>query len=285
MSLKGNQFEEKQRPIPNHGTHIGICYQIIDLGTHMKSFKGQEPQRTPLLHISWEFPQLPEQVFDEKKGPQRLAIFQEYTVSLGDKAKLPAMLKSWRGVAEIKDLEKELPQYLGQPCMINVVHAPSKKTQGIVYANVANNGAGIMRMMDGLPHPGAPKNPKLFFELNPDKGMDWNTFHQIPKWLRDKIRNSFEFPVMLSKFGLEPPNPYEQQAPVQNNTAPVTNFNQQPVYNNNQQGQFNQQNQNGFNNPQQNNGNNNQFVPPVQNNEFVPPTTDIITNSNTPPPF
>ena len=219
MSLNAKQGEKKQRPIPPVGAHAAICYGIIDLGTHMKSFQGQDPKPTPLVQFCWEFPLLPKQTFDEAKGPQPLAIFQEYTVSLGDKSKLGKMLESWRGV-KAKDLAVELPAFLGQPCLVNVIHNPDKQVPTIMYANIAGNGTGIMRMPQGLPF-GALSNQKIFFNLD---NYSHAEYAKLPEWIQKKLQLSQEWSGIVARFG------QPTQTGQATSQQPNQNFQQQPAF-------------------------------------------------------
>jgi hypothetical protein len=216
MSLNGTNYEKKQRPIPPQGPQVAVCYSIIDLGTHAKSFQGQPAKNTPLVHISWEFPNLPHQVFDETKGPQPLAIFQEYTCMLGDKSKLTKMLKSWRQRVPM-DLATELPQFLGQPCLINVEYNRDKDKPEIIYANVGSKGEGVMPMMAGT-QVGQPSNKRILFNLD---NYSHEQYLALPTWIQKKIATCQEWPSILAKFGAVP------QAQTQNTQQPNTNFQQQ----------------------------------------------------------
>jgi hypothetical protein len=171
----------------------------------MKSFQGQDPKPTPQLHISWEFPNLPKAIFKEGDQPKPLAIFQEYSTSMGDKAKLPKLLASWRGVP-CKDLATELPQFLGQPCLINVEYNPDKQRPDIIYANVAMAGLGIMRLPAGTPV-GPLTNPKVFFNLD---NYSHAQFLALPTWIQKKIMTCLEWSGIVAKFG-PPPAPTETQ--------------------------------------------------------------------------
>jgi hypothetical protein len=201
-----------QRPLPPTGAHPAICYAIIDIGRQTKTFAGKDPQVTPCTMIIWEFPNLPKQTFDDAKGPQPFAISQEYTVSLSEKSNLYKALMSWRGVAPT-DLEKELPLFLGQACLINVIHNQSAdKTK--TYANVG----GIMRLPQGM-QVGPMSNPKVFFNLD---NYSHESFMQVPEWIRKKIMISQEWSGIVQRFG----NPPESSQPVQQgfNTPPQNNF-------------------------------------------------------------
>lgn len=221
MSLSGTSFEKKQKPIPPQGPQVALCYSIIDLGTHMKSFQGQEPKPTALLHISWEFPNLPKVVFNEGEQPKPYGIFQEYSTSMGDKAKLPKLLAAWRGVP-CKDLASELPVFLGQPCLINVEYKQDKQRPDITYANVSMNGLGVMRLPAGTPV-GPMSNPKIFFNLD---HYSHAQFALLPKWIQKKIMSSLEWSGIVAKFGM-PPAPTETQF---KSPEPTTGFENQSAY-------------------------------------------------------
>lgn len=237
MSLNAPKGEKKQRPIAPIGTHAATCFLIADLGQHTKTF-GKESKVVSLVYFGWEFPNLPPQVFDEAKGPQPLAIFQEYTTSIHEKAKLYQMLNGWRGVPP-QDLAKELPVFLGQSCLISVVHNPDKTTPGITYANIANGGASVMRLPQGMQVAPA-KNQKVFFNLDTYTHAQFLT---LPEWLQKKIKACHEWPQIIAKHGA-PPEPQQQQFQQPNTqfqnqgfnqTQQSTGFQQQPVQNQFQQ--------------------------------------------------
>lgn len=232
MSLDGKEFEKKQRPIPPQGPQVGVCYMICDVGTHMKSYLNQPAEAIPCVHFGWELPNLPHQVFDEKKGPQPLAMFQEYTVSLGDKAKLKKFLTSWRGQAPV-DLAKELPVFLNQPCLINIEYKHDKQKPEIIYANIGMNGLGVMRLPAGT-QVGKVTNPSIFFNLDT---YSHEQFLKLPVWIQKKIQSSLEWSGIVQKFGPPPVvaqaqnTGFSQQPPVNNTFVqqPSNNFTQQPV--------------------------------------------------------
>lgn len=221
MSLDGKEgFRKKQKPIPPAGLQLAVCYSIIDLGTHDETFPGQAPKPTPKVHFSWEFPGYTG-IFDEKKGPQPLAVFQEYTIAAGDRAKLPKMLSSW-GRIPIKEITKIsaklLGMFLGQACTINVVHETSKKAddvdadtgQKIQYANIGNKGESVMPRMEGMVKPDKTVNPPIFFNLDQ---FSWEQYAKIPKHLQDRIAKSKEWPSILAKY------PKPADTVTQNNTV------------------------------------------------------------------
>ncbi len=193
MGLTSVQGQRTQKPIPPAGLHPAICYAIIDMGTHQESFKGNVSNK-PKVKFCFEFPTLPEQVFDEARGPQRLSIMQDFNVYSDDKSNLCKMLKQWRGVAKI-DLAKDLPAYLGQSCQVMVTHV---QKDDITYANIAASGTMILPPTANY---GAPKNNPILFDL--DK-FSWQQFHSLWPFLQKKIRESLDWQNIINKFGPEP---------------------------------------------------------------------------------
>lgn len=253
MGFNTENQPKTQRPIPPQGTHVAVCYAIIDLGTQSTTWQGQE-KKIPKVHFSFELVNLAGAVFDEKKGIQPFGIFQDYTVSIGDKATLKQVLCTWGNMTAIKNLEAIIDKFVGAKCMIQVVHAPSKD-KTIMYANIANGGRGIIRCPDGTQ--AAPlKNEKLFFDLNK---FSWATFSKVPKFLQDKIRKAVEWPSIIAKYGPEPQQ--QQEVQQQQYQQPVQTYQQSAMQPNQnfQQQQVQQQN--------------------------IIPQNDIITGSNDAPVF
>lgn len=196
-------FKTTQKPIPPMGPQLAVCYSIVDLGTHTEQFQGQEAKQVNKVHFSWELPNH-SAIFDKDKGPQPMALFQEYTLSAGDKAKLPKMLCAWGQMAKIDKISAKLLQaFLGQPCTINVEHHPSKKDTDadtgrvIMYANVGMKGLSVMPMMTGLVKPTGTVNPKMFFSLD---DFSWAKYDMLPKYLQKKISESKEWSGILVKY-------------------------------------------------------------------------------------
>ncbi len=238
-----NSFPKKQKQIPPAGLTLGMCYSIIDLGTQQEQFPGKPLTSARKLHYSFELPSLPQVVFDEKRGPQPQAVFQEYTSSLNEKSNLAKVLMSWGNLTmeQLKQVKSEgladfLKAYLGAPCMVAIVHNEAKtaidETTGkkIVYAKIGQGGLSILPRMPEIPKPAGTINPVLFLDL--DK-FDWATFDRTPKFVQEKIMKSKEWAGIVAKY----PKPattmaqdlgYTQNAPQagyvqQNGNNPVVN--------------------------------------------------------------
>ena len=278
MGLSTPMGQRTQRPIPPEGIQQAICYAIIDMGTHKEEWKGRVKMNQK-VKICWEFPFLPEQVFDETKGPQRLSVMQDYNVY--PKSNFMKALTKWRGGAV--DIANDLPLFIGQSCQLFITHSTK---EGITYANV--DSSGTMVLPASSPDPttgqpvrvtyGAPKNPTVFFDT--DK-FSWAAFQSLWGFVQTKIKASTEWPTLIQKYGQEPAVGQTQQqvaTPVQQMVAqPV--MQQQPVQQQMVQQPVMQQ----------------QAIPAAQAQVFAPTTVVdtqmpqstgiVVGNSNTPPAF
>lgn len=164
----GTEFE-----LAPAGNHVARCYSIIDLGYQDSEWQGVH-KSVRKIRIAWE---LPLELMDDG---QPFMVSRTYTVSLGDKANLRHDLESWRGrpftEAELNGFE--VYSILGVPCMVNVVHNPSRDGSR-TYANVA----GVTPLPKGIECP--PQiNRTVSFDL--DK-FDQATYDALPEWARKKI--------------------------------------------------------------------------------------------------
>jgi hypothetical protein len=222
---KESGFEKKQRPIPTEGLHLAVCYSIVDLGTHMESFQGADPKPSPKVSFNWELPNS-KAVFNPEKGEQPMALFQEYTIAAGDKAKLPKMLCSWGKIPALTAISSNLLKaFIGQACMINVVHSPDKQKPEIKYANIGQKGLQVMPLMEGMVRPTGTVNPIMFFNLDT---FSWDQYLKLPKFTQEKIAKSQEWSGILVKYpkpaeavvaaaingGMQPNSQFSSEAPV-----------------------------------------------------------------------
>lgn len=163
---------------PPEGTHVAICYRLLDLGTQQSEFQGQT-KRLHKIMMSWE---LPEELMDDG---QPFTVHQRYTFSLHEKAKLRADLEAWRGRAfteeEIGGFDMEV--LLGKPCLVTIIHT---ENGGRVYANVKT----ISRLPKSMKAPDAPINIVQSFYL---RDPNWTLFDSLSDGLKEVIKKSPEY--------------------------------------------------------------------------------------------
>jgi hypothetical protein len=124
MLISESSTERSYKLVPA-GTHMAICYGIVDLGTQAYSYQGEQKQARQ-CRVLWEL-----HGEDADGNPltledgRPLSLSQRYTLSLAEKAKLRKTLISWRGreftAAELRGFD--LRTIIGAPCMLTVTHA------------------------------------------------------------------------------------------------------------------------------------------------------------------
>lgn len=177
-----------QRELIPAGNYIARCYQQIHIGTVDETIMG-ETKHLNKIRIGWELPS-ELRVFKEEKGEQPVVISKEFTLSMNEKASLRIALKSWRG-KDFTDEEAaafDTTKLLGVPCMLNIIHKPSKKDASKVYEEIA----GITPIPKGMTCP-PQVNPTV--ELNYDN-FDEELFNSLPDFIKDKMKSSDEYKAM-----------------------------------------------------------------------------------------
>lgn len=170
----GGNFE--QAPT---GTHVGICYRLIDLGTQHGEYQGKPNARNQVL-VSWELPN------ELMKDGQPFVVSKFYTNSLGEKANLRQHLESWRGQHfTVEELKKfDLQNILGKPCLLSIIH--NDKERAVV--------SGVMAMPKGSAAPEMHNKPFVFWI------DEWNqeSFDSLSDGIKDIIKESDEYKARVN---------------------------------------------------------------------------------------
>lgn len=168
------------------GTHLAICYRIVDMGTQPDSGFGEKQK----LSISWELPNERVNV-DGKDMP--MGISKTYTKSLNKKAVLRQDLAAWRGrdfTAE--ELEGfKLGAILGKPCLVTVELNENGKARV----------SGVTSIMKGMT---VPPIVNALVEYSVDDGRN-ETFRNLPEWLRKACESCIEWQPKPAKTSAEEP--------------------------------------------------------------------------------
>ena len=174
------------------GSFAARCYQIIDLGHQTFEWKG-EAKVAPKVRITWELNEM-------MQDGRPFSISKEYTASIGDKANLRKDLEAWRGrpfsAEELRNFSLE--NVLGAPCLLGVVHKPSKDGSKM-YANVGS----VMALPKGMSAPELV-NPAVKFDIGE---FNQAIFDSLSSYVQKKILMSKE----LEENGI--PAPQEQAEP------------------------------------------------------------------------
>src|SRR5882762_487573 len=93
------------------GTHTGVCYMVVDIGTQENDFQGEKKIARQVV-IGWE---LPEELTDDGKP---LSVIKTYTLSFHEKASLAKDYKAW--LKQPNALKFDLSKLIGAGCNLNI---------------------------------------------------------------------------------------------------------------------------------------------------------------------
>ena len=167
------------------GTYVARCYSMIEIGTIETEFNG-EKKKAHKVNITWELP-TELAVFKEENGPEPFVVSKTYRLSMHEKATLRKDLESWRGkgYTEAEAQRFDITKLLGQPCILSIIHEPSKTDPNKNYVRISS----ISKLMKGQECPPQVNQTRLLsFE-------DWNEdlFKSLPEWIQEKIKTSDEY--------------------------------------------------------------------------------------------
>lgn len=182
------------RPLIKQGMHPVRCFFIVDLGTQKEDYGGHKKELRK-IRIGWEI--LDQKYSYEKDGetvelPQ--TIYQNFTLSMYEKANLYKLLVSWRGK---EFTPKELQGFL----LKNLLNAPGEmlvKHKEKEDGTVRNEISDILKW-DKKEKGECPKmeNDPIFFSLERDD-HDPQTFEMLWSWIQEIIQKSPEWKSLQS---------------------------------------------------------------------------------------
>ena len=177
-----------KREVISAGNYAARCYQMIHIGTVKEVILGEEKILNK-VRIGWELP-TELRVFSEDKGEQPMVLSEEFTLSMHEKAKLRKFLASWRGKDFTEEEAKcfDVTKLLGAPCMLNIIHKPSKKDPSVIYAVIGS----CSPVPKGLK---VDKQINETFVLSYDD-FSWDKFNTLPDFIRTKMQNSMEYAAL-----------------------------------------------------------------------------------------
>ena len=176
LPAPGSDFE-----LAPAGTHLAVCYRILDLGTQKTTFQGKEKDQHKIM-LSWELAE------EKMKDGRPFTISKRYTWSMDKKANLRKDLEAWRGVA-FKDSDFgatgfNLRKVLGVGCLLTVSHSITDDKE---YANIST----VSKLMKGMTAP-KPTNEIVYLWLSADL-WEPSTFHKLGEGLQKIIMKAPEY--------------------------------------------------------------------------------------------
>jgi len=168
------------------GTHLALCYRVIDLGTQESNYNGEMKKAHKVL-LSWE---LPDELMEDGRP---FTVNQRFTWSMHEKATLRKYLEAWRGLAfterDFGPSGFDIRNVLGKACTLNVVH---NEKAGSTYTNVA----GVGKPMKGITIPTATINPLVYLWLHKDR-WDATVFASLSAGIQQAITKSPEYSDLM----------------------------------------------------------------------------------------
>lgn len=178
--------KERTGPQVPPGTHIAVCYRIVDVGTQPDTGFGQKEK----VIIFWELPH--ERItVDGKEMP--IGMSKIYAKTIGKRSTLRKDLESWRGRAfSAEELASfDLAAILGKPCQLQIASNDDGKSQVVAVVGVPK----------GTQVPPA-FNPLV--EWSVAAGKD-DAYNKLPEWVRKMADSCIEWnPQAAAKAKVEP---------------------------------------------------------------------------------
>lgn len=182
------------------GSHLGICYAVVDLGT--QKFKSQMygDEVCPGILFMYEIP------YEKMQDGRPFAINQRLKLKSGKNATYRKFLESWRGVpfADTDFGTFDAKRVLGKPAMLQIKHETSEKG---TYANIST----IMQPMKGTTIPEI-QNELLHFTFDQ---FEQAIYDKLPEWVRALIALSPEYQEIKGVGKNLPPSDTANGAPQQ----------------------------------------------------------------------
>lgn len=159
------------------GSHIAICYRVLDLGTQAYTFSG-ETNHKPTIMLSFELSE------EKMKDGRPFSAHKRFKLSSFAKAPIRQFLESWRGQA-FTDADFgtfDIKVLLGKPCMLGIVH---EEKNGNTYSNITS----VMKIPKGLNIPQS-QNELVHFDLD---NFNQEVYDGLSQSLRETIAKAPEY--------------------------------------------------------------------------------------------
>ncbi len=160
------------------GTYVGRCVTVVNLGRHLKTWKGEQKWKeevyiafeVPAQRVTWTKDDV------EHEGPSLIG--HTFTKSIFKKSNLGKLLIPWRGKPFSKSEEAafDLFALLDKPAQLVIIHDTNEKT-GKTYANIAS----AMQVPPNVEIP-ARETPLLMYD--PGDSEAEHMLQKMPDWMR-----------------------------------------------------------------------------------------------------
>lgn len=181
------KVERKLFELVKAGTHVGIPYQIIHLGTQKGVFNGEE-KTAYKIRISFELPNS-KKVFKDGESEKPMVVSSKVTLSMFSKAKLRPLVEGIMGITLPDDVADtfDVEDILGKPCLVSIKHDKTK--EGKEFAMIAS----ASPLIEGMPVP-TQTNQNKVINLFASMGGKWDdeAYKALPDFIKKDIDASLE---------------------------------------------------------------------------------------------
>ena len=177
-----NDFE-----LPPAGSHMAICYRVIDLGTQQYEWEGKKSFK-PTIMLGFEL------CNEVMKDGRPFSVQQRFKLGSDKKAKIRIFLESWRGVPFSDDDfgNFDVAKLIRVPCLLGIIHTESS---GNIYANINS----VMKLPKGMTAPSLINEP---IHLTFDE-FDQEAFNKLSENMQAVIAKSPEYQELKGATHLE----------------------------------------------------------------------------------
>lgn len=179
--------QNMQRTLITEATHHAILIGLIELGTMEVEWEGNTKE-VPKIRVTFE-------ITDEKKewkegeGEKPMVISQEYSYSMGSKAKLRKLVEGILGTALLDEeaYTFNMEDLLGKNCLLSIKHKTSKST-GNKY-QIVDGASAPLKSMPIL-------EPENKIKVLSYEKWDENLYEELPEFIKEQMRDTPEYQKM-----------------------------------------------------------------------------------------
>lgn len=166
------------KPCPA-GTHAARVCEVVFIGTVHEEFKGVAKD-VPQIKLSFEVP-----AELREDGKPFVVSTMPMTASINKKASFRKLVQGIVTLTPETEKEFDAMTLIGQTCLINVVHTPSKTDANTIYANIVS----ASPLPKGMKVP-APINEQFVFDINISPLGD---IDKLPEFIQKKVKSTPEY--------------------------------------------------------------------------------------------
>lgn len=190
----GNKTLNPEKTLLPSGLQPAVIFAVVDLGTHMESYQGNQPEPKRKIMVGFEFPQLKQKYYLEDEKARSCMITKESTFIISDKSFLKSLISGiyGRNFTDQECRNFDVMQLVNMKILANVIHTQIKS--GPNMGKIKESIASVSALGNyPLPLGFEPELPLQSFYIDP-QGNNFLTsnFANLMPWIKKKIYQSQE---------------------------------------------------------------------------------------------